>query len=61
MLVNDLVIIELKSVEAITPVHMAQAISYLKLSRKKLCLIMNFNVVHLKDGIKRVVEGTGWK
>lgn len=61
LLVNDLVIIELKSVEAITPVHMAQAISYLKLSRKKLCLIMNFNVVHLKDGIKRVVEGTGWK
>jgi len=61
ILVNDLVIIELKSVEAITAVHMAQAISYLKLSKKKLCLIMNFNVVHLKDGIKRVVEGTGWK
>lgn len=61
LLVNDLVIIELKSVEAITSVHMAQAISYLKLSKKKLCLIMNFNVVHLKDGIKRVVEGTGWK
>jgi GxxExxY protein len=61
LLVNDLVIIELKSVEAINRVHMAQAISYLKLSKKKLCLIMNFNVLHLKDGIKRVVEGTGWK
>lgn len=61
LLVNDLVIIELKSVETITAVHMAQAISYLKLSKKKLCLIMNFNVVHLKEGIKRVVEGTGWK
>ncbi len=61
LLVNELVIIELKSVDAITQVHMAQAISYLKLSNKKLCLIMNFNVLHLKDGIKRVVEGTGWK
>lgn len=61
LLVNDRVIIELKSVEKITDVHMAQAISYLKLSKKKLCLIMNFNVLHLKDGIKRVVEGTGWK
>jgi len=61
MLVNDLVIIELKSVETITAVHMAQAISYLKLSKKKLCLIMNINVVHLKEGIKRVVEGTGWQ
>lgn len=61
LLVNDLVIVELKSVEAITRVHMAQAISYLKLSKKKLCLIMNFNVLHLKEGIKRVVEGTGWR
>ncbi|HEY6968356.1 MAG TPA: GxxExxY protein [Candidatus Angelobacter sp.] len=61
LVVNDLVIVELKSVESITAVHMAQAISYLKLSKKKMCLIMNFNVVHLKDGIKRVVEGTGWK
>lgn len=61
LLVNDLVIIELKSVEEINRVHMAQAISYLKLSKKKLCLIINFNVLHLKDGIKRVVEGTGWK
>ncbi|HEY6250891.1 MAG TPA: GxxExxY protein [Candidatus Angelobacter sp.] len=61
LLVNDLVIVELKSVETITAVHLAQAISYLKLSKKKLCLIMNFNVVHLKEGIKRVVEGTGWK
>ena len=61
LLVNDLVIVELKSVEVINAAHMAQAISYLKLSKKKLCLIINFNVVHLKEGIKRVVEGTGWK
>jgi GxxExxY protein len=61
MLVNDLVIVELKSVEEISRVHIAQVISYLKLSRKKLGLIINFNVLHLKDGIKRLVEGTGWK
>jgi GxxExxY protein len=61
MLVNDLVIVEMKSVEEISRVHVAQVISYLKLSKKKLGLIINFNVLHLKDGIKRLVEGTGWK
>jgi GxxExxY protein len=61
MLVNDLVIVELKSVEEISKIHVAQVISYLKLSNKKLGLIINFNVLHLKDGIKRLVEGTGWK
>jgi GxxExxY protein len=61
MMVNDLVIVELKSVEEISRVHIAQVISYLKLSKKKLGLINNFNVLHLKDGIKRLVEGTGWK
>jgi GxxExxY protein len=59
--VYDLMFIELKSVEVISRVHIAQVISYLKLSKKKLGLIINFNVVHLKDGIKRFVEGTGWK
>jgi GxxExxY protein len=61
MMVNDLVIVELKSIEEISRVHIAQVISYLKLSKKKLGLIINFNVLHLKDGIKRLVEGTGWK
>jgi len=61
MMVNDLVIVELKSVEEISRVHIAQVISYLKLSKTKLGLIINFNVLHLKDGIKRLVEGTGWK
>ncbi|HJT52597.1 MAG TPA: GxxExxY protein [Candidatus Angelobacter sp.] len=61
MMVNELVIVELKSVEEISRVHVAQVISYLKLSKKKLGLIINFNVLHLKDGIKRLVEGTGWK
>jgi GxxExxY protein len=61
MLVHDLVLVELKSVEEISRVHIAQVLSYLKLSKKKLGLIINFNVLHLKDGIKRLVEGTGWK
>ncbi len=61
LLVEDLVIVEIKSVDAISPVHQAQIISYLKLSGKSLGLLINFNVVHLKDGIKRFVNGTGWK
>lgn len=61
LLVEDLVIVELKSVDALAPVHQAQILSYLKLSGKSLGLLINFNVVHLKDGIKRFVIGTGWK
>ena len=61
MLVNDLVVVELKSVEEISRIHVAQVLSYMKLSKKQLGLIINFNVLHLKDGIKRLVEGKGWK
>ncbi len=61
LLVEDLVIVELKSVDAIAPVHQAQIISYLKLSGRSLGLLINFKVAHLKDGIKRFVNGTGWK
>jgi GxxExxY protein len=61
LLVEDLVIVELKTVEAINPVHEAQIISYLKLSKKPLGLILNFKVGHMKDGIKRFVNGKGWK
>ena len=61
MLVHDLVVVELKSVEEISRIHIAQVLSYMKLSKKQLGLIINFNVLHLKDGIKRLVEGTGWK
>ena len=60
LLVNDLVIVELKAVEELTPVHQAQLLSHIKLSKKKLGLLINFNVVHLRQGIKRMVEGTGW-
>ena len=61
LLVEDRVVIEIKSVEAINPVHQAQLLSYLKLSGKSIGLLINFNVVHLRDGIKRFVNGTGWQ
>jgi GxxExxY protein len=61
LLVEGLVIIEVKSVEALAPVHHAQTLSYLKLAEKSLGLLINFNVVHLKDGIKRFVVGSEWK
>jgi len=61
LVVENLVVVEIKSVDAISPVHHAQVISYLKLSGKSLGLLMNFNVVRLKDAIKRFVNGTDWK
>ncbi len=61
LLVEELVVVEIKSVEAIAPIHQAQILSCLKLSGKSLGLLINFNVVHLKDGIKRFVNGTDWK
>ncbi len=54
-------IAEIKSVEAVSPVHQAQLLSYLKLSGKSIGLLINFNVVPLKDGIRRFVNGTGWQ
>lgn len=57
LLVEDQIIIELKSVENILPVHEAQIISYLKLADKRLGLLINFNVPILKLGIKRFVNG----
>lgn len=56
LLVEDLVVIEVKSVEAINDVHIAQVLTYLKLSKCKLGLLMNFNVARMKDGIKRIVN-----
>jgi len=61
LLVENLVIVEIKSVDAVSPVHHAQLISYLKLSGKSIGLLINFNVVHLKDGIKRFVNGNDWR
>jgi GxxExxY protein len=56
-LVEDLVIVELKAVEKMIPLYEAQLLTYLKLSKKSLGLLINFNVVHLKDGIKRMANG----
>jgi GxxExxY protein len=56
LLVEDVVIIELKSVEKIVPLHRAQLLTYLKLSGKRLGLLLNFNVPHMRDGIDRLVN-----
>jgi GxxExxY protein len=61
ILVEDAVIVEIKACDAITAVHQAQLMSYLKLSGKTLGLLINFHVAHLKNGIKRIVNGTGWE
>ncbi|HMH43435.1 MAG TPA: GxxExxY protein [Pyrinomonadaceae bacterium] len=55
LLVEDTVVVELKAVEALAPIHQAQIISYLKLSGKPIGLLINFHSLHLKDGIKRFV------
>ena len=56
LIVNDKVIVEIKSIEAISPVHLKQTRSYLILAGKKLGLLINFNTELIKDGIKRVVN-----
>lgn len=56
ILVEDIVVIELKAVNELLPIHRAQLLTYLKLTRLKLGLLINFNVPVLKSGIKRVVN-----
>lgn len=56
LFVEECVIVELKTVERLTDVHKAQLLTYLRLSQCKLGLLLNFNVLSLKDGIKRVVN-----
>jgi GxxExxY protein len=56
MIVNGKVIIEVKSIEAIAPVHAKQLRTYLRLTDMRLGLLINFNVDLIKDGIKRVVN-----
>ncbi len=56
MLIEDEIIVELKAVEFILPVHEAQIISYLKLANKRLGLLINFNVPLLKNGFRRFVN-----
>jgi GxxExxY protein len=61
LIVEDLVIVEIKSVEAINPVHQAQLLSYIRLSGRNVGLLINFHVAHLRDGIKRMVDGKDWE
>jgi len=56
LLVGGLVVLELKVVEKILPIHKAQLLSYLKLGNLRLGYVLNFNVVHMRDGIKRLVN-----
>jgi GxxExxY protein len=57
LLVEDKVIVELKSIEALEPIHDAQLLTYLRLRNAWLGLIINFNVMMLKDGVRRLVNG----
>ena len=56
LMVEDSIIVELKAVETLTNLHIAQLLAYLKLSNTRLGLLINYNVLHLRDGIKRVVN-----
>src|SRR6185437_1561253 len=61
LVVAGRVIVEIKCVEAINPVHKAQLLSYMRLSGKQVGLLINFYVEHLKDGVRRLVDGYDWK
>ncbi|MDB5903226.1 MAG: hypothetical protein JWM26_2104 [Betaproteobacteria bacterium] len=56
MLVAGQVVLELKSVDRLTPLHGAQLLSYLRLGRYGLGFLINFNTLHLRDGIKRIIN-----
>ena len=57
LLVENKLVIEIKSVEALNDLHLAQILTYLKLSNTKLGMLINFNTVLFKNGVKRVVNG----
>lgn len=61
LVVENQVVVEVKSVEAIHPVHQAQLLSYMRLSGIPVGLLINFHVAHLRDGIKRMVDGRDWE
>jgi GxxExxY protein len=58
ILVENRIVIEVKSVEALTDIHVAQTLTYIKLGNYRLGLLINFNVVLLKNGIKRLINDT---
>jgi len=55
LLVEGCIVVEIKSVDALADIHLAQILTYLKLSGCRLGLLVNFNVVHLREGIKRII------
>ncbi|HEX2975195.1 MAG TPA: GxxExxY protein [Bacteroidales bacterium] len=55
LVVESCIVVEIKSIEALADIHMAQILTYLRLAKCHLGLLANFNVLHLKDGIKRVI------
>ena len=56
LLVENEIVVELKAIEKVLPIHEAQLLSYLKLSGRQVGLLLNFNVVHFRNGIKRLVN-----
>ncbi len=58
LLIENKFIVEIKSVEALNDIHLAQVLTYLKLANCKLGLLINFNVLLFKDGVKRVINGS---
>jgi GxxExxY protein len=58
LLVENKILLEIKSVDAISDLHMAQTLTYIKLGKYKVGLLLNFNVLKLTDGIKRVINGS---
>ena len=59
--VESRVVVEVKSVEALHPIHQAQLLSYMRLSGMRVGLLINFNVLHSREGIKRMVDGRDWE
>ena len=57
LLVGDLVVVEIKSVEVVHPVHRGQLLSYLRMGGYRLGYLLNFNVAHMRDGIVRIANG----
>jgi GxxExxY protein len=57
LMIENKLIIEVKSVESLTDIHLAQVLTYLKIANCKLGLLINFNVLRHKDGVKRIVNG----
>lgn len=56
MLVEDEIVVELKTTERLEAIHAAQLLSYLKLGKYRLGLLLNFNVVHMRSGMKRIIN-----